>query len=165
MCRSEREGEEDRKEEREEEAKKKRGNEKREARKKKGDVNEVEKGDHIHTTSMKGTGKARDKLTSMPSCVIPSSSPRGRGLVLSAAVQYVRLKLPPLCAGGTLEWALLPSHLRRAGHCRGEAWFQPHFVDWNGGTDSPCFRMRLCEMEHIVEGVTIECLSEIAAFT
>ena len=100
---------------------------KRERReRKRGDVNEVEKGDHIHTTSMKGTGKeARDKLTSMPSCVIPSSSPRGGGLVLSAAVQYIRLKLPPLCAGGTLEWALLPSHLRRAGHCRGRPGSSP----------------------------------------
>ena len=100
---------------------------KRERReRKRGDVNEVEKGDHIHTTSMKGTGKeARDKLTSMPSCVIPSSSPGGGELVLSAAVQNVRLRLPPLCAGGTLEWALLPSHLRRAGHCRGRPGSSP----------------------------------------
>ena len=40
----------------------------------------------------------------------------------------------------------------------GETWFQPRFVDWNGGTDSRCFRMRLCEVE---DGVTIERLSEI----
>ena len=39
----------------------------------------------------------------------------------------------------------------------GETWFQPRFVDWNEGTDSRCFRMRLCK---IVEGVTIERLSE-----
>lgn len=43
----------------------------------------------------------------------------------------------------------------------GETWFQPRFVYWNGGTDSRCFRMRLCEMEHVVEGVTLERLSEI----
>ena len=28
----------------------------------------------------------------------------------------------------------------------GETWFQPRLVDWNGGTDSRCFRMRLCRL-------------------
>lgn len=40
----------------------------------------------------------------------------------------------------------------------GETWFQPRLVDWNGGTDSRCFRMRLCKVE---DGVSTECLSEI----
>lgn len=118
------EGEEDLKEKREEEKRegKKRGEKEREARKRE---RRREGGRRNKDTSLRGTGKAKDKLTWMPSCVVPSSSPGGGGLVLSAAGQYARPRLPPLCARGTLEWARLPSHLRRAGHPRGRPGSSP----------------------------------------
>ena len=149
-------------EEEERERKEKRGNEKREVRKRKRWREEGEKGTKINThywyeRNRKSKGQAYLDAFLCSSFIF---SRRRRTRVVRCWSIRSPETATPVCRGyigvGSSSISLEESRTSS-----GETWFQPRLVDWNGGTDSRCFRMRLCEMEHIVEGVTIEHLSEI----
>ena len=111
------------------------------------------------TTSLRGTGKARDRQAYLDAFLCNSFifSLRRRTRVVRCWSIRSPETATPVCRGyiGVGSSSISFEESRTSS---GETWFQPRLVDWNEGTDSRCFRMRLCK---IVEGVTIERLSEM----